>query len=520
MNLRLGIDVGGTNTDAVVLDERSNLLARFKAPTTPDVTGGIRNALHGLVESSPSLDLSAIRHAMLGTTHCTNAILERRNLNRVGLIRIGAPATLAIKPFVGWPADLRQAIGGHYAIVEGGHEYDGREIRPLDDSAIRAAAESFRGDVDSVAVVSVFSPVDSSHERRAGEIVRDVLGDLPITYSDEIGSIGLLERENASILNAAVTSPARVAANGFASALSEHGIDAHMFFSQNDGTLMALEYATRYPILTVASGPANSIRGAAFLSGLQNAIIIDVGGTSTDIGILVNGFPRESAIAVEIGGVRTNFRMPDLISIALGGGTRIHASDGLRIGPDSVGYRITSEALVFGGETLTLSDVAVAGGRAEMGDRSHVAGIDAQMVRDVTARVRAMCEETIDRMKTSADPVPVVLVGGGSVVIPSDLTGASEIFRPDHYDVANAIGAAIAQCSGEVERIFSLEEYTRAEALDLARQMAKDEAVRAGADPASVEIVDVHEVPLAYLPGNATRIRVRAAGDLAVEANS
>ena len=131
-----------------------------------------------------------------------------------------------------------------------------------------------------------------------------------------------------------------------------------------------------------------------------------------------------------------------------------------------------------------------------------------------------MCEETIDRMKTSADPVPVVLVGGGSVVIPSDLAGASEISRPDHYDVANAIGAAIAQCSGEIERIFSLEEYKRAEALELARQMAKDEAVKAGADPATVEIVDVHEVPLAYLPGNATRIRVRAAGDLAVEGDA
>ncbi|MEZ4571318.1 MAG: hydantoinase/oxoprolinase family protein [Thermomicrobiales bacterium] len=95
-----------------------------------------------------------------------------------------------------------------------------------------------------------------------------------------------------------------------------------MFFSQNDGTLMALEYATRYPILTVASGPANSIRGAAFLSRLEDAIVVDVGGTSTDIGILVKGFPRESSIAVDIGGVRTNFRMPDLISIALGGGTR------------------------------------------------------------------------------------------------------------------------------------------------------------------------------------------------------
>ncbi len=520
MNLRLGIDVGGTNTDAVVLDEQSNLLARFKSPTTVDVTSGIRGALAGLVANHSELDLGSIRYAMLGTTHCTNAILERRNLNRVGLVRIGAPATLAIKPFVGWPLDLREAIGGHFAIVEGGHEYDGREIRPLDERAVREAAESFKGQVDAVAVVSVFSPVDASHEKRAGAILLDVLGNVPITYSDQIGSIGLLERENASILNAAVTAPARVAANGFAQALTEHGITARMFFSQNDGTLMALEYATRYPILTVASGPANSIRGAAFLSGLRDAIVVDVGGTSTDVGILVNGFPRESAIAVEIGGVRTNFRMPDLISIAVGGGTRVHHNGDLRIGPDSAGFRITEEARVFGGDTLTLSDVAVATGRAEMGQPERVSGLDSNLVAHVTQRVKAMCDETIDRMKTSADPVPVVLVGGGSVVIPADLAGASEIHRPDHYDVANAIGAAIAQCSGEIERIFSLEEYSRDEALSLARQMATDEAVKAGADPATVEIVDVHEVPLAYLPGNATRIRVRAAGDLAVGATS
>src|SRR3979490_3104451 len=116
MTLRLGIDVGGTNTDAVVLDERANLLASFKSPTTPDVTSGIRNALHGLVETPPSLDLGAIKHAILGTTHCTNAILERRNLSRVGLVRIGAPATLAIPPLVGWPAEMRAVIGGHYPV--------------------------------------------------------------------------------------------------------------------------------------------------------------------------------------------------------------------------------------------------------------------------------------------------------------------------------------------------------------------------------------------------------------------
>ncbi|GAC1535222.1 MAG: hydantoinase/oxoprolinase family protein [Herpetosiphon sp.] len=518
MNLRLGIDVGGTNTDAVVLDEHARLLARCKSPTTPDVTTGIRNALRGLVSAHADLDLASIRYAMLGTTHCTNAIIERRNLNRVGLIRAGAPSTLAIKPFVEWPADLRAALHGQYVIVEGGYEYDGQETRPLDIAAVRAAATGFAGNVDSVAVSGAFSPVNSAQEREAGAILLDVLGDIPITYSYEIGSVGLIERENAAILNAALVQAAGVAASGFRQALIEHGINAQLFFSQNDGTLMALDYAIRYPILTVASGPTNSIRGAAFLSGLQDAIVVDVGGTSTDVGILVKGFPRESSIAVQVGGVRTNFRTPDLLSIAVGGGTRVSTDGGLRIGPASVGYRLAQEARIFGGDVLTLSDVAVAAGRVVFGDPTRVADLDPSLVEQVTERVRLMCEDAIDRVKTSAAPLPIILVGGGSVVIPQDLAGASEVFRPENYDVANAIGAAIAQCSGEIERIFSLHDMTREEALAQAQRMASDEAVRAGADAKTVQIIDIQEVPLAYLPSSsATRIRVRAAGDLALE---
>jgi N-methylhydantoinase A/oxoprolinase/acetone carboxylase beta subunit len=516
MNLRLGIDVGGTNTDAVVLNEDAALLARCKSPTTPDVTSGIRNALQGLLAAHPDLDLAAIRYAMLGTTHCTNAILERRNLNRVGLVRVGAPSSLAIKPFVEWPTDLLAAIEGRSVVVEGGYEYDGRETRPLDVAAVRAAALSFAGRVDSVAVSGVFSPIDSSQERRAGEILRDELGDdVPISYSHEIGSLGLLERENAAVLNAALVRAASVAAEGFRQALSAHGIDAQAFFSQNDGTLMALDYAMRYPILTVASGPTNSIRGAAFLSGLKDAIVVDVGGTSTDIGILVNGFPREASIEVDVGGVRTNFRTPDLLSIALGGGTRIVMGDTLRIGPESVGYRLMEDARIFGGAVLTLSDVAVAAGRAQIGDPSRVADLDRALVETIMQQVRVRCEDAIDRVKISAAPMPIILVGGGSVVIPADLAGASAIERPPNYDVANAIGAAIAQCSGEIERVFALHDVTRAEALAQAQQLAREEAVKAGADPRTVEIIDIQEVPLAYLPGSATRIRVRAAGDLA-----
>lgn len=517
MALKIGVDVGGTNTDAVILDDSDHLLAKFKTATSPDVTTGIRAAIVGVLAASPRLDRGAVRHAMLGTTHCTNAIVERRGLNRVGVIRIGAPATLAIKPMTGWPADLRASIGRFATIVGGGHEFDGREIAALDERGVREAVQRFGDEVDSVAIASVFAPVDASHEERAAILVRELLGPaIPVSLSHEIGSIGLLERENATILNAAVVSAARIAANAFRDAMEAEGIDARLYFTQNDGTLMALEYATRYPILTVASGPANSIRGAAFLSGLQDTLVVDIGGTSADVGVLARGFPRQSAVAVEIGGVRTNFRMPDLLAIGLGGGTRVHrGGDELRLGPDSVGYRLREEGLVFGGRTLTLSDVAVATGRATMGDASRVAGLDPRLVQEVGALTTAMLESAIDRMKTSAAAMPVVLVGGGSVIVADELAGVSAVYRPANFDVANAIGAAIAQCSGEIERVFALETVGRDQALEQARQLARAEAIRAGADPSNVEIVELEEVPLAYLPGSATRIKARAAGPLA-----
>src|SRR5919205_3139739 len=121
------------------------------------------------------------------------------------------------------------------------------------------------------------------------------------------------------------------------------------------------------------------MRGAAFLSGLKDAMVVDIGGTTSDVGALSHGFPREASVAVDIGGVRTNFRMPDVYSFGLGGGSLVR-EDPLRIGPQSVGYRITEESLVFGGETLTTTDAAVAAGVADIGDASRVIGLDPALV--------------------------------------------------------------------------------------------------------------------------------------------
>ena len=515
MIYRLGIDVGGTNTDAVLIDYHNELISKIKTPTTADVTTGIFNAIHQVLQGL-NVDRNKIRFAMLGTTHCTNAIVERKRLCRVGVIRIAKPATMAVVPMVDWPEDLVSTIGEHYSIIHGGHEFDGREIASLDENEILSCIYDFKGKVDTIAITSVFSPISSAHELRVAEMIREKLGNIPLSLSHEIGSIGLLERENATILNAALHNVAKTAAQAFKEGLKQEGIqNASIYFCQNDGTLMSIDYAMNYPILTVACGPTNSIRGASFLSGINEAIVLDIGGTTSDVGIITKGFPRESSVAEEIGGVRTNFRMPDLISIGLGGGTIISERNGkIQVGPQSVGYLITEEALVFGGKTLTATDIAVRTGLASIGDPSKVSHLDESFAQRVMEIIHNLFNEAVDKMKLSSDPIPLVLVGGGSILVGNRLEGVSKVIRPKNFEVANALGAAIAQVSGQVERVYSLAELTREQALNQAKAIAVEEAIKAGADPTTVHIVEIEDIPLSYLPGNATRIRAKAAGDL------
>jgi N-methylhydantoinase A/oxoprolinase/acetone carboxylase beta subunit len=512
--VRIGIDVGGTNTDAVLMDGDA-VLAAVKTSTTEDVTSGIVNALAGL-QAQRAFDPGSVRAVMIGTTHFINALVEARRLAPTAAVRLGLPATASLPPMVDWPERLVAAIAGRSYLCHGGHEFDGRHIADLDEAELARVATEIGGHgIRSVAVTSVFSPVNAEFEQRAAEIIAKELPGVAVSLSHEIGRIGLLERENATIVNAALRDLAASIVDGLAASLTGAGVDAPLYISQNDGTLMDADFARRYPVATFASGPTNSMRGAAFLSGLDTCAVVDIGGTTTDVGVVQRGFPREATTEVSVAGVRTNFRMPDVLSIGLGGGSRVRGSEGdITVGPDSVGYRLIQEALVFGGDTMTASDVAVAAGRAEMGDPGLVAHLDPGLVRAALDRMALDIADVVERMRTSAEPLPVVAVGGGSILMPEKLAGSSAVHLPEHYAVANAIGAAIAQIGGEVDRVFTVAPGQREAVLDDAKQEAVERAVAAGATPGSVHIVDVDEVPLAYLPGNATRIRVKAVGDL------
>ncbi|MBC7443430.1 MAG: hydantoinase/oxoprolinase family protein [Ramlibacter sp.] len=508
---RIGIDVGGTNTDAVLM-RGTEVVCWVKTPTTHDVTGGVLNALQQIMAEG-QIEAAEVGSVMIGTTHFTNAVVQRRDLAPTAVVRLGLPATQSLPPMVDWPEDLKIAIRAQGYMAHGGLEFDGREISAMDEAELTGIAHDIREKgIRQIAVSAVFSPIRPGVEAEAAAVLQRAYPEAVITLSSDIGRTGLLERESAAALNASLRDLSSTIVNAFQQALADSGIQAPLYFTQNDGTLMSAEFVEQYPVLTIASGPTNSMRGAAFLSGLREAIVVDIGGTTADVGMLHAGFPREASVAVDVGGVRTNFRMPDVISIGLGGGSLV-TLDPLSVGPRSVGFRLPEESLVFGGQTLTTSDIAVAAGLVEMGDKALVAHLDPAQVQAGLARIQSMLADAVDRMFLSPEPVPVIVVGGGSMLATSEIAGLPTI-KPQHYQVANAVGAAIAQISGEIDRVYSLAEVSRDAALAEARGEAIRRAVAAGADPASIEIVDVEDVPLAYLPGNATRVRVKAVGGL------
>ncbi len=511
MSIRIGIDVGGTNTDAALM-ENDRVLAVAKQPTSADVSKGIESSLVELLEQVPEIDRESIGAVMIGTTQFTNAVVERKGLAKTAVLRICLPAGQSVPPLYDWPSDLMSAIGAQVHLLHGGYEYDGREISPLDVGEIHRVIENLHAaEIESVAITGVFSPVSAEQELFVAEKIASQLPSVSLSISHQVGRLNMLQRENATVLNACLSVLATRTVAAYEQALQESGLKARLYVSQNDGTLMTADFAAQYPVLTFASGPTNSMRGAAFLSSITDGVVLDVGGTTTDAGILLNSFPREASFDVEVGNVKTNFRMPDVSSFGIGGGS-IVSQDGNQVGPRSVGYRITEEAIVFGGQTCTFTDIATSLGIVDLGDRALIDQARATRAMDV-ARYRL--ETLIDSLKVSPDPVPVILVGGGSVLFEPYFAGASKVIRPKHSAVANAIGAAIAQVSGEIDRVFEVSQSSRETVLAQAKTEAVAQAVAAGADRKTVEIVEVDEIPLAYLPSNATRIKVKAVGDLA-----
>ena len=499
----VGVDVGGTNTDAVLLSG-GKIVKRVKQPTTPDIETGVMNALAEVKTDEP------VERVHIGTTAFTNALVERRDLEPSAALRIGAPVSESLPPMIDWPEDLRAAVDNPTFFIKGGREYNGRAIHPLDLSALRRiAAELDESRVTQVAVTSVFGTSFPEDELNAAECLKAANPGLNVSLSHRIGRFGILERENATLLNAMLRPLASRTIDAYRAAVS-----APLFISQNDGTTMSADKSADYPVFTVASGPTNSLRGAAMLTGLTEAIIFDVGGTTTDVGLIRNGFPQVAGLELEVAGVRTNFRMPDLCSTGIGGGSVIDRETG-EAGPQSVGYRLTEEALVFGGSTLTLTDIAVAAGRVDIGDRSLVKDIDPDLIAKVDERSRKRFEQLVEAFEKVGQLLPIALVGGGAaLVVHLFESQGRQVLRPENADVANAIGASIGQVGGEADMTFSVNAVSRTEALARAESEARRRAEQAGARPDSIKTIELEGAALSYLASEALHVRARVVGEL------
>jgi N-methylhydantoinase A/oxoprolinase/acetone carboxylase beta subunit len=551
---RIGVDVGGTNTDAAILDITAldtpgrGVLASCKSSTTADITSGIASAIGTVLDKCRDVvpdAKSRVLSVTIGTTHFVNALIEAdsRRLARVAVVRLCGPFTRQIPPFSDFPVGLRHIMDGGAHYLDGGFEIDGRQIAPLNPAQIADCVRSIReAGISAIALVGVFSPLDHEglHEESCKRQMLALAPELDIVCSHGVGPPGLLERENATILNAAILGTARRTIKGFKAAMRRLELTCPLYLSQNDGTLIDADAAAEYPIKTFASGPTNSMTGAAFLAGLDKpqvlavedgvssaadgeethqVLVVDIGGTTTDVcALLPSGFPRQAPNFVEVGGVRTAFSMPEVVSIGLGGGSKVFSdADGnVTIGPDSVGHYLTEQALVFGGPTLTTSDVVVASGKAQLGDSTKVSGIAQSTVQTATRTIKKMLESVIEQMKVSAAPVHVLLVGGGSLLVTEDLDNVAKCTRPIHHGAANAVGAAIAKVAGEVDVIEILEGKDEKVVLASACEKAMQAAVDAGAARDDVKIVAVDKIALQYTNNRATRIIVKAVGRLAI----
>ena len=307
MHIGLGFDTGGTYTDAVLMDMKDNrILQKSKALTTrDDLSVGIRNTLTGFDKEL----LKKVAMVSLSSTLATNSIVEGKGC-RVGLISVGEEFEMSI------PVDI-------HATVKGGHDLEGNEMSKLDEDAARDHMISMRDKIDGLAINSYLSVRNPDHELRLKKIAKSVLG-VPVVCGHELSSsLGYHERTVTSVMNSRLIPIIKDLMDSVKKVMLEYDIKAPLMIVKGDGSIMSEDVALERPIETILSGPAASLIGAKMLTGRNDAIVMDMGGTTLDIGILRNGFPRLEKEGAIIGGRRTRVMAAEISTSGIGGDSRI-----------------------------------------------------------------------------------------------------------------------------------------------------------------------------------------------------
>lgn len=333
MTLVIGLDTGGTYTDAALLDTATGTVrATGKSLTTRDdlsigVGGAIRRVLEDFDGSAADIGLVS-----LSTTLATNAVVEGVG-GRVGLLMIGFDETSLQR------ADLARALGQDPVFfINGGHAADGAPQAQLDEAAIREAVNATEGEVSAYAVAGHFATRNSAHESRTRDLLRDLTG-APVTCSHELSSsLGGPRRALTAVLNARLINLLDRLVAATEGIMADEGLSCQLMVVKGDGSLLESGYARSRPVETVLSGPAASLAGAAFLAGTRTAMVADIGGTTTDIALLQNGAPRLKPDGALVGGWQTMVEAADIRTCGLGGDSEVTpvgrgTAGGLTLGP-------------------------------------------------------------------------------------------------------------------------------------------------------------------------------------------
>jgi Hydantoinase/oxoprolinase N-terminal region len=464
---RLGVALDRGHVAGALADDDGNIVTvttrRLAESTTDAALGEVLRALLAGERTVRDIDRVAfaitevddvLAFPQADETECRPG---RNDLGPVAVVRLGA-ATTAVPPLGLWPPEFRDQVVFARTCVTGGARLDGTDLEPLDEAGLVEFARSIAGKVEAVAVTGVFATLTPDHELAAAAIMEKELGgDVPIVLSHEVGGNGLLERENATVLQAAMTVPAGRHAAHLQNVLVAHGLGhAEVFVARNDGTIAALDHSAMYPLTLYGGAAAATVCGTARLAGEQDALVAltNADGATPAVCAVTAGQPRLTAGHTTIAGVPTSLRVI-----------------------------------------------------ARVPARSAASG--------ATTDARAMAE-AVDRAKTAPGDLPLLLGGPGAEdlagALPLRLTGTLGVRCPPWAAAAAAVGVATAPVGGEAERVMSLRGGDDGAIREAVSEAARAAAVRAGADPRRAETTVIEEKPLSYLSEPAVALRAYAEG--------
>ena len=508
MGYRLGVDVGGTFTDLLLFNTETGSFWRHKTPSTPyDSSEGILNGVNAICDKA-GVGASDIDYFLHGTTVATNAVLEGKGA-RVGLItteghrhimqiaRSFVPGGLAA--WIIWPKPQPLAALEDTVTVKGRIDATGAEIRPLDEAGAREALTQLKAQgVEAITVSFINAYTNGSHEKRVGELAREIMQDVPVSLSHEVlPEMQEYERTLTTVANAAVRPVVGKYVSNLRDKLAIAGMAGKLSLLRSDGGLMSAQKAEEQPVNILMSGPAGGVTGALWVAknaGFKNILTLDVGGTSTDVALIENLEPRRQR-TTEVGHLSVRASALDVKTVGAGGGSIAYVPEltgALRVGPQSAGAVPGPVAYGKGGELPTVTDANVVlgylpenllGGTFNLdreGAKKAVQTIADALGIDLMAAARGIIDIVNENMfgalrmisvQQGYDPRHFALMGFGGagplhVNAVARLMGSWPAISPVSPGVLCALGDATTRMRTETARSFSrLAKDTKAEEL-------------------------------------------------------